>query len=109
MRSSATASKSINDDLIAQVFGPEHEGRVRGLGFGVAPSNVGVITQNTILVRKLLGDFPRLEEKHEQLAEVVHSQQIPPSSRQQKNDPPNLRGKKCKIFDWLSPNKLVGE
>ncbi|KAK9105118.1 hypothetical protein Scep_021962 [Stephania cephalantha] len=109
MRSSATASQSINDNPIAQVFGPEHQGRVRGLGFGVTPSNVGVITQSTILVLKLLGDFQRLEGKHEQLAELIHSQQIPPSSRQQQNDPPNLRGKKCKIFDWLSPNKLVGE
>ncbi|KAK9089117.1 hypothetical protein Scep_028199 [Stephania cephalantha] len=99
MRSSAMASQSIKDDPIAQVFGPEHQGCVRGLGFGVTPSNVGVITQSTILVRMLLGDFQRLEEKHEQLAELVHSQQIPPSSRQQKNDPPNLRDKKCKIFD----------
>ncbi|KAK9128183.1 hypothetical protein Syun_016980 [Stephania yunnanensis] len=34
---------------------------------------------------------------------------MPPSSQQQQNNPPNLRGNKCKIFDWLSPNKLVGE
>ncbi|KAK9090918.1 hypothetical protein Sjap_024095 [Stephania japonica] len=28
---------------------------------------------------------------------------------QQQNNPPNLRGKKCKIFDWLCTSKLVGE
>ncbi|KAK9117113.1 hypothetical protein Sjap_016060 [Stephania japonica] len=40
---------------------------------------------------------------------LVRSQQMPPSSRQQQNNPPNLRGKKCKIFDWLCTSKLVGE
>ncbi|KAK9102306.1 hypothetical protein Sjap_019560 [Stephania japonica] len=32
--------------------------------------------------------------------ELIYSQQ---------NNPPNLRGKKCKIFDWLCTSKLVGE
>ncbi|KAK9085452.1 hypothetical protein Sjap_025863 [Stephania japonica] len=96
-------------DPITQVFGPEHQGRVRGLGFGVTPTSVRAITQSSILVRKLQGDFQRLEEKHEQLAELVRSQQMPPYSQQQQNNPPNLRGKKCKIFDWLYTSKLVGE
>ncbi|KAK9123761.1 hypothetical protein Sjap_013363 [Stephania japonica] len=109
MRSSTSTSQSINKDPIAQVFGPEHQGRVRGLGFGVTPTSVRATTQSSILVRKLQGDFQRLEEKHEQLAELVRSQQMPPSSRQQQNNPPNLRGKKCKIFDWLCTSKLVGE
>ncbi|KAK9103039.1 hypothetical protein Sjap_020293 [Stephania japonica] len=90
-RSSASSSQSINKDPIAQVFGPEHQGRVRGLGFGVTPSNVRATTQSTILVRKLQADFRRLEEKHEQLAELIRSQQMPLSSRQ------------------LSPEKIVGE
>ncbi|KAK9094281.1 hypothetical protein Scep_025750 [Stephania cephalantha] len=82
VRSSATTSQSINNDPIVQVFGPEHQGHVRGLGFGVTPSNVDAITQSIILVRKLQVDFQRLEEKHEQLAGLVRSQQMPPSSRQ---------------------------
>ncbi|KAK9102722.1 hypothetical protein Sjap_019976 [Stephania japonica] len=109
MRSSTSTSQSINKDPIAQAFGPEHQGRVRGLGFGVTPTSVRATTQSSILVRKLQGDFQRLEEKHEQLAELVRSQQMPPSSRQQQNNPPNLRGKKCKIFDWLCTSKLVAE
>ncbi|KAK9109935.1 hypothetical protein Sjap_017995 [Stephania japonica] len=108
-RSSASSSQSINKDPIAQVFGPEHQGRVRGLGFGVTPSNVRATTQSTILVRKLQADFRRLEEKHEQLAELIRSQQMPLSSRQQQNNPPNICGKKCMILDWLSPKKIVGE
>ncbi|KAK9096467.1 hypothetical protein Sjap_021964 [Stephania japonica] len=109
MRSSTSTSQSINKDPIAQVFGPEHQGRVRGLGFGVTPTSVRTSTQSSILVRKLQGDFQRLEEKYEQLAELVRSQQMPMSSRQQQSNPPNLRGKKCKIFDWLCTSKLVGE
>ncbi|KAK9116766.1 hypothetical protein Sjap_015713 [Stephania japonica] len=93
-----------HSDEIARVVG-----RVRGLGFGVTPTSVRATTQSSILVRKLQGDFQRLEEKHEQLAELVRSQQMPSSSRQQQNNPPNLRGKKCKIFDWLCTSKLVGE
>ncbi|KAK9117272.1 hypothetical protein Sjap_016219 [Stephania japonica] len=108
-RSSASSSQSINKDPIAQVFGPEHQGRVRGLGFGVTPSNVRATTQSTILVRKLQADFRRLEEKHEQLAKLIRSQQMTPSSRQQQNNPPNICGKKCMILDWLSPKKIVGE
>ncbi|KAK9085398.1 hypothetical protein Sjap_025809 [Stephania japonica] len=108
-RSSASSSQSINKDPIAQVFGPEHQGRVRGLRFGVTPSNVRATTQSTILVRKLQADFRRLEEKHEQLAELIRSQQMPLSSRQQQNNPPNICGKKCMILDWLSPKKIVGE
>ncbi|KAK9155132.1 hypothetical protein Sjap_002612 [Stephania japonica] len=34
---------------------------------------------------------------------------MPPSSRQQQNNPPHLHGKKCKIFDWLCTSKLDGE
>ncbi|KAK9102810.1 hypothetical protein Sjap_020064 [Stephania japonica] len=69
-------------DPIVQVFGPKHQGRVKGLGFGVTPTNVHATTQSSILVLKLQGDFQRLEEKHEQLVELVHSQQMPPSLRQ---------------------------
>ncbi|KAK9137788.1 hypothetical protein Sjap_008382 [Stephania japonica] len=92
-----------NDEIAGVV------GRVRGLGFGVTPSNVRATTQSTILVRKLQADFRRLEEKHEQLAELIRSQQMPLSSRQQQNNPPNICGKKCMILDWLSPKKIVGE
>ncbi|KAK9155243.1 hypothetical protein Sjap_002723 [Stephania japonica] len=107
-RSSASSSQSINKDPITQVFGPEHQG-VRGLGFGVTPSNVCATTQSTILVRNLQADFRRLEEKDEQLTELIRSQQMPPSSWQQQNNPPNICGKKCMILDWLSPKKIVDE
>ncbi|KAK9155425.1 hypothetical protein Sjap_002905 [Stephania japonica] len=73
MRSSTSTSQSIKKDSIAQVFEPEHQGRVRGLGFRVTPTSVRATTQSSILVRKLQGDFQILEEKHEQLAELVRS------------------------------------
>ncbi|KAK9085260.1 hypothetical protein Sjap_025671 [Stephania japonica] len=82
MRSSTSTSQSINKDPIAQVFGPEHQRRVKGLGFGVTSNSDRATTQSSILVRKLQGDFQILEEKYEQLAEHVRSQQMPPSSRQ---------------------------
>ncbi|KAK9116152.1 hypothetical protein Sjap_015099 [Stephania japonica] len=53
MRSSTSTSQSINKDPIIQVFGPEHQGHVRGLGFGVTPTKVRAITQSSILVQKL--------------------------------------------------------
>ncbi|KAK9132578.1 hypothetical protein Scep_012106 [Stephania cephalantha] len=50
MKSSATASQSIDNDPIEQAFSPKHQGHVRRLRFGVNPSNVGAITQSKILV-----------------------------------------------------------
>ncbi|KAK9123798.1 hypothetical protein Sjap_013400 [Stephania japonica] len=82
MRSSTSTYQSINKDPSVQVFGPEHQRHVRGLVFGVTPTSVRTTTQSSILIRKLQGDFQRLEEKHEQLAELVRSQQMPPSSQQ---------------------------
>ncbi|KAK9091688.1 hypothetical protein Sjap_024865 [Stephania japonica] len=38
---SESTAQSINNDPISQVFGTEHQGRVRGLGFGVTPTGVG--------------------------------------------------------------------
>ncbi|KAK9157713.1 hypothetical protein Scep_004287 [Stephania cephalantha] len=37
---SESTAQSINNDPISQVFGTEHQGRVRGLGFGVTPTGV---------------------------------------------------------------------
>ncbi|KAK9137151.1 hypothetical protein Sjap_007745 [Stephania japonica] len=70
-----------SDDEINSKLQPEW-GRVRGLGFRVTSSNVRATTQSTILFSKLQADFRRLEEKHEQLVELIRSQQMPPSSLQ---------------------------
>ncbi|KAK9160779.1 hypothetical protein Syun_007120 [Stephania yunnanensis] len=55
---------------ISQVFGTEHQGRVRGLGFGVTPTGVGATTQNNAIIKELMG----LREKYEDLSSYVYNQ-----------------------------------
>ncbi|XP_022867287.1 uncharacterized protein LOC111387002 isoform X2 [Olea europaea var. sylvestris] len=61
--SDTPAENSIRDDAIARVLGPEHRGRVRGLGFGVAPSKVDGQIQSNGRVRELEEKVGALEEK----------------------------------------------
>ena len=48
----STNSDSCNDDAISKVLGPEHRGRVRGLGFGVTPSQMKVLGPQCEVTRR---------------------------------------------------------
>ncbi|KAK9092851.1 hypothetical protein Syun_027762 [Stephania yunnanensis] len=67
---SESTAQSINNDPISQVFGTEHQGRVRGLGFGVTPTSVGATTHNNPIIKELMG----LREKYEDLYSYVYNQ-----------------------------------
>ncbi|XP_022867286.1 uncharacterized protein LOC111387002 isoform X1 [Olea europaea var. sylvestris] len=73
--SDTPAENSIRDDAIARVLGPEHRGRVRGLGFGVAPSKVDGQIQSNGRVRELEEKVGALEEKVEALLQLSQQNQ----------------------------------
>ncbi|KAF9619454.1 hypothetical protein IFM89_007029 [Coptis chinensis] len=58
-----SSSLSLQDDAISQLFGPERRGRVRGYGFGVCPSMLGLIAQNNETVAQLQEVVSVLNEK----------------------------------------------
>ena len=51
---------SIRDDALAKVLGPEHLGRVRGLGYGITPTKVDAIVQSTGRVTTLENQLKEL-------------------------------------------------
>ncbi|XP_022844719.1 uncharacterized protein LOC111367871 isoform X2 [Olea europaea var. sylvestris] len=63
--SDTPVENSIRDDAITRVLGPGRRGRVRGLGFGVAPSKVDGQIQSNGRVRKLEEKVGALEEKNQ--------------------------------------------
>ncbi|KAL6292576.1 hypothetical protein ACE6H2_000718 [Prunus campanulata] len=66
-KNAALAEKySIKNDALVKALGPERRGRVRGLGFGAKPSNVGTQTYTRDRVIKL-------EKEVEELKNIVNS------------------------------------
>ena len=62
---SSTNSDSVNDDTITKVLGPEHRGRVRGLGFGVTPSQMMVLGPQCEVTRRYEGQLREVNSKLE--------------------------------------------
>jgi hypothetical protein len=68
--SDTPTENSILDDAVARILGPEHRGRVRGLGFGITPSKVDGHIQSNVRVRELESKVEALEEKVEALLKL---------------------------------------
>ena len=56
---------------MSHVFGNEHRGRVRGLGFGVVPSQMGVYYGNSKKVIALENQVTHLAARVEELTNLV--------------------------------------
>ncbi|KAK9099332.1 hypothetical protein Syun_026377 [Stephania yunnanensis] len=111
---SESTAQSINNDPISQVFGTEHQGRVRGLGFGVTPTGVGATTQNNAIIKELIG----LREKYEDLSSYVYNQYKQGqlggdghtcTCQPQNGNSSNKCGMKCKLIDWVVGTHIVAE
>ncbi|KAF9603893.1 hypothetical protein IFM89_038174 [Coptis chinensis] len=58
-----SSSSSLQDDAISQVFGTEHPGHVRGVGFGVTPSQMGILSESKEKVVQLERQVEKLSRK----------------------------------------------
>ena len=61
---------SIGEDGVSKVFGTEHKGRVRGLGFGIVPSRIGIHVSNSKKVSVLENQVASLMAKVEELTKL---------------------------------------
>ena len=76
-------STNIDEDVIAQVLGPEHRGSVQGMGLGATPSRVKAQAQCNVSVKELETKLheqnekmTRLEEKFDKVATMILKQQV---------------------------------
>lgn len=61
----------MSGDGVSHLFGNEHRGRVRGLGFGVVPSQIGAYASNSKTVIALKNQVTHLTAKVEELTNIV--------------------------------------
>lgn len=62
---------SIKEDALTQVLGKEHPGRVRGLGFGVTPSQVDAQIQNNSWKQSIITQVAALTERQKFLEDFI--------------------------------------
>ncbi|KAF9599373.1 hypothetical protein IFM89_036859 [Coptis chinensis] len=63
LKASTPNSSSLKDDALSQVLGPERRSRVRGVGFGVTPSKLGLAPKSNEKVDQLEQEVKELKEK----------------------------------------------
>lgn len=79
--SKTTQSSGYSDDALTAVIGPEHGGRVRGLGFGVTMRTLNLRNsasqkyERTIneLKQEMNEKFQRQEERQDQMMQLIQS------------------------------------
>ncbi|KAF6164126.1 hypothetical protein GIB67_017710 [Kingdonia uniflora] len=64
----------LKDDMLSQVLGPERQGRVRALGFGVTPTRLGIISQTTGRVAELEEQQAVMMGKMEKMSNLICNQ-----------------------------------
>lgn len=69
--SSTQSTHSLQDDAVAHVLGPERQGRVRGLGFGVTLSKVDLHKQENETVKKLQDEVYNLNQQLNELKAAI--------------------------------------
>ncbi|KAK9169869.1 hypothetical protein Syun_002009 [Stephania yunnanensis] len=95
---SSSSTYSISKDPVAQVFGAEHSGAVRGLGFGATPSKVGATVSNPItgLVTNLQKQVNELRSQCNRLTNDLSDDQNKDQQRTNETESPIFLVKNCK-------------
>lgn len=71
MSQSSQGTTSITQDGVSMLFGQEHGGRVRGLGFGVVPSHLRIRRANLGEVHALRNQVSGMEAKLQELTAII--------------------------------------
>lgn len=56
---------------MSTLFGNEHKGRIRGLGFGIAPSQIAIYASNSKKVGALQNQVTRLEARLDEVTNLL--------------------------------------
>ncbi|KAF9601633.1 hypothetical protein IFM89_021099 [Coptis chinensis] len=70
-----SSSSSLQDDAISQVFGPARPSHVRGVGFGVTPSQMGILSESREKVVQLERQVEELSRKVSSIESVKEEMQ----------------------------------
>lgn len=119
---SSSQTLSIKDDALSQILGPERNGRVRAMGFGITPSQMSVHTHQSKRIHELENHVSGLTAKLDHLTnlfmqtisargdgneKVMSPRDYTPQSQHGStnfNVSTNLRAgdapKKCKLLNW---------
>ncbi|KAF6159359.1 hypothetical protein GIB67_032130 [Kingdonia uniflora] len=57
--------------MLSQVLGPERQGQVRGLGFELPPTRLGIISQTTGRVAELEEQLAAIIRKMEKMSNLI--------------------------------------
>ncbi|KAK2661811.1 hypothetical protein Ddye_000385 [Dipteronia dyeriana] len=123
--------KSIKDDVVAQVLGKVHRGRVRGLGLGVTPTRVHVSLIGNITTMQLQAEMKDLRQLVKELQNAFNNQpqyssnsnlqgsnkcvnfvgssksQLRVSTSEKETSP--QKGTKCKLLHWIGNEQIAAE
>ncbi|TXG61212.1 hypothetical protein EZV62_012575 [Acer yangbiense] len=103
-------TKSIKDDVVAQVLGKEHRGQVQGLGLGVMPTKVHVAVIGKTITMQLqakMKDLRQLINDKAAAEEKVHQSPLGVSTSEKDASP--QKGTKCKLLHWIGNGQIVVE
>ncbi|KAF9619954.1 hypothetical protein IFM89_010570 [Coptis chinensis] len=79
LRDSAVAdsfTNSMRDDVLSQVLGLDRHGRLRGVGSGVTPSRLGVVSQDKAFVTQLQEELALVKKDVTQMSNLGQSEQV---------------------------------
>lgn len=60
----------MNEDGVSKIFGREQRGRIRGLGFGVAPTQFGARMSSSKKVREMESQISTLQTQMKELSDM---------------------------------------
>ncbi|KAK2642722.1 hypothetical protein Ddye_024485 [Dipteronia dyeriana] len=97
--------KSIKDDVVSQVLGKEHRGRV---GIGVTPTKIHAVVigkQSTMQLQT----YESFKEQIKELQNVVFNIHSPIGVSTSEKDVSPQKGTKCTLLHWIGSGQLMAE
>ncbi|XP_059656016.1 uncharacterized protein LOC132303017 isoform X3 [Cornus florida] len=123
--SRTTQSSGYSDDALTAVIGPQHGGRVRGLGFGVTMTSLNLwndgasqkyertINELKQQYQEMNEKFQRPEERQDQVMQLIQSlsanNQSSPIASHQVSPPEDLVGKSCELLHFHGTKTVVAK
>ncbi|XP_059655561.1 uncharacterized protein LOC132302666 [Cornus florida] len=111
-------TNSLRVDVVTKVLGPEHRGRVRGLGFGAIPSKIDVRVKQRGQVQRNDAKFQAMTQRVDDLQAVIDqlTTRLDANASGLSNATPSVQpsehveGAQCKLLNWCGTGVVaVGE